>query len=173
MCYTEWMKKDKSVDKLADKLAEIQLVNETGIVKGITPQHLMFARYYTTRGDYFGKAYAAYAQAYDYEIEHRPDGSVDIMGGNYLTCKANGSRVLNTEKVQQQIQLELLEKFNEKTADARTSEIIIAGKDADSIQAIKIFNDLKQRITKKIDVSVAARPFQDMSDEELRNLAGE
>lgn len=153
-----------------NEISVLYTESEGKIVKGISPKYLAFARLYTTKGETFGKSFLCYAMVYDYELERRDDGTFDITGPKYLSCKANASRVLNHPKVQAQIELELLNKFNERTVDARTSEIILNGKDTDSIQAIKIFNDLKNRVTKKIEVTNISRPYASMSDEELHRI---
>jgi len=138
----------------------------------ITPQQILFCKYYTTRGETFCNGTFSYAEAYDYDLPRRADGNIDTTSNEYNTCRANGSRLLYNNRIRDKVQEELLAQFNEKTADARLQEILLNGEDKDSIQAIKIFNDLKQRITKKIDVTTQGRPLMNMSDEELEKLAG-
>lgn len=57
--------------------------------------------------------------------------------------------------------------------DARLVEIVKRGRDADAINAIKHRSDLKQRITKKIDITTAGRPMANLDDAELLKIAGE
>lgn len=139
--------------------------------KLLMPQQEMFCRLYTTPGFTFKHNTFSYAEAYDYKLPTREDGEVNTKSLEYHTCRANGARLLWTEGIRERIVEILLETFNEKTADSRLQEIILEGKDTDSIQAIKIFNDLKQRITKKVDVNVMTRPMEGLSDEELASLA--
>lgn len=139
----------------------------------LNPQQELFCLAYTTKGDMFCNNTKAYAEAYGYDLPRRQDGSVDTTSSEYLACKANGGRMLFNPSVRTLIQEMFLAKFNEKVADAKVAEIIENGKDADALQAIKIFNDLKQRVTKKVDVTVAARPLAGLSDEELEALASD
>ena len=137
----------------------------------LNPEQAMFCGAYTTPGETFCNGVKSYAVAYGYLLPLREDGEIDTKSPEYLACKANGGRMMFNEKIRTMIQTKLLEQFNDKTVDARTSQILIAGRDSDSLQAIKMYNDLKQRITKKVDVTVAARPLMNLSDEELRALA--
>lgn len=139
----------------------------------LNPQQELFCLAYTTRGETFCNNTKSYAEAYAYDLPRRPDGSVDTTSQEYLACKANGGRMLFNPSVRTLIQTRFLEQFNEKVADAKVSEIMLNGKDSDALQAVKIFNDLKQRVTKKVDVTVAARPMAGLSDEELEALANE
>lgn len=137
----------------------------------LNPEQAMFCGVYTTPGETFCNGVKSYAVAYGYLLPLRDDGDIDTKSPEYLACKANGGRMMFNEKVRIMIQTKLLEQFNDKTVDARTSQILISGRDSDSLQAIKMYNDLKQRITKKVDVTVTARPLMNLSDEELRALA--
>lgn len=139
----------------------------------LNPEQDMFCGAYTTPGETFCNNTKAYAVAYGYILPLKDDGEVDTKSAEYLACKANGSRMMFNEKIRNAIQSKLLEQFNDKTVDARTSQILLAGRDSDSLQAIKMYNELKQRITKKVDVSVIARPMANLSDEELERLASE
>ena len=155
------------MNKLVKKVAEM--------VKKypVTPQQELFVLAYTTRGETFCNNTKSYAEAYQYDLPRRPDGSVDTTSSEYLACKANGGRMLFNPEIRSLIQNTLIEQFNEKTADARVAEVMLNGKDADALQAVKIFNDLKQRVTKKVDISVTARPMEGLSDEELLKLAND
>lgn len=139
----------------------------------LNPEQEIFCMAWTSQGDTFHNNTKSYAEAYGYNLPLREDGGVDTTSAEYLACKANGGRMMFNPSVRTMIQELFLKQFNEKVADARTSEIMIHGKDADSLQAIKIYNDLKQRVTKKIDVTVAARPLAGLTDEELEALASD
>lgn len=138
----------------------------------LTPQQEAFCQAYTKRGETFSNAYKSYSFAYDIEIPLTEDNKIDYKSSAYAVCQASGSRLLLNVSVSERIRDLLLEKLNDKEVDARLNEILLGGKDTDSIQAIKIHNDLKQRITKRIDVTSAGRPLQGLSDEELKELAG-
>lgn len=139
----------------------------------LNPEQEMFCGAYTTPGETFCNGTKSYAVAYGYILPLRDDGEIDTKSPEYLACKANGGRMMFNEKIRLMIQNKLLEQFNDKTVDARTSQILLNGRDSDSLQAIKMYNDLKQRVTKKVDVSVVARPLANLSDEELEELANE
>lgn len=137
----------------------------------LNPEQEMFCGAYTTPGETFCNGVKSYAVAYGYLLPLRDDGEIDTKSPEYLACKANGGRMMFNEKIRMMIQNKLLEQFNDKTVDARTSQILLNGRDSDSLQAIKMYNDLKQRVTKKVDVSVVARPLANLSDEELEAMA--
>lgn len=139
----------------------------------VTPQQEIFIKVYTTPGDTFCNGTYSYAVAYDYELPRKPNGDVDITSGEYLSCKANSSRLMLNVNIRDMIRGELLEQFNEKTADAKVSEIMQRGRDTDALQAVRIFNELKNRVTKKVDVTVAARPLAALTDEELKTMAND
>lgn len=148
----------------------------------LTPQQELFCRWYTTQGDTFGNATLSYNLAYDYKLDtldttnEKDEKGEEIKGTSeyskaYNTCSVMGSRLLNNTKIIERKIALLKEMFdNSDIIDARTQEIILNGKDTDSIQAIKIHNDLKQRITKKLDITSAGRPLANLSDEELKDL---
>lgn len=139
----------------------------------LTPQQALFCKLYTKRGDTFGNATLSYAIAYDYELPKDDNGKNIITSSEYLTCSANGSRLLTNDNVEKAIQQGMLELLNDNAVDARLSEILYKGQETNSIQAIKIHNELKQRITKKLDITSGGRPLGNLSDEELQRMAGE
>lgn len=140
----------------------------------ITPQNELFCQLYTSKGPCFSKQYMSYAGAYDYELPiDKETGKIDYTSSEYTVCQNGGSRLLMKKEIQDRIKVILNERFNDVSiADARLQEILEGGEDKDSIQAIKIYNDLKGRIQKKVAISID-RPFADLSDEELSNMLGE
>lgn len=138
----------------------------------LTPQQEAFCQAYTKRGETFSSAYKSYAVAYDFEIPLTEDNKIDYKSSQYAVCQNGGSRLLLKDAIAERVRDLLLEKLNDKEVDARLNEILLGGKDTDSIQAIKIHNELKQRITKRIDITSAGRPLQGLSDDELKELAG-
>lgn len=138
----------------------------------LTPQQEYFCRLYTTKGDTFSNATLSYAEAYQYELPKDEKDKLILDSKEYNICASNGSRLLTNDKIiARNIRL-LNDSFNDDAvADARLNEILIGGKDTDSIQAIKERNSLKQRITKKLDITSAGRPLASVSDDELDKLA--
>lgn len=136
----------------------------------IKPEHEKFCIAYTTPGEFAGNAYKAYAYAYDIEIPKREDGKYDSKSKEYQKAQSSGSRLLLHPDVQDRMKELYLEYMNDRNVDARLGEIVRRGRDTDSIQAIKIYNDLKGRITKKMDVTTGGRPFASLSDDELKAM---
>lgn len=165
--------KKSNKPELLEVIFPEQTIVPWGDNKEPTPQRKLFAKFYATKGDTFCNATLSYAAAFDYDLPLKADGTHDINSAPYLVCKANGSRLMTSPGVKQMIDVYLMEQFNDTTADTRLQEILIGGKDQDSMQAIKHYNELKGRVIKKLDVSVQARPFSGLSDEELEKLAAE
>ena len=138
----------------------------------LTPQQEKFCLAYTSQGETSGNAYKSYAFGYDYELPLTENNEMDYKSSEYRVCQVSGSRLLLNIEIQNRIRELYTEYLNEINVDARLSDIVKKGKDTDSIQAIKIFNDLKQRITKKIDITTSGRPLQGLSDDELQKLIG-
>jgi len=139
--------------------------------KPLTPEQEHFCQLYTSKSDYSRKAYKCYAEAYKIEIPDNKDGEVDFKSTEYKTCVSSGSRLLTKDYIQARIREIYLSMFTDSHIDARLNEIITNGNESNSVQAIKIANDLKQRITKKLDITSAGRPLASASDEELDAIA--
>jgi hypothetical protein len=72
---------------------------------------------------------------------------------HYFSCASMASRLLKNVKIQQRI-IDLSNEFlNDKVIDKRLKEIAIKGEDKDSINAIKVYNDIKGRIIKRTDLT--------------------
>lgn len=139
----------------------------------ITPQNETFCQAYTTKGETFSNAYKSYAFAYDIEIPRLEDNAYNYKSSEYAVAQNGGSRLLLKPEIQERIKSILLKRFEDVSfADARIQEIIENGKDTDAIQAVKVLNDLKGRITKKLDITTQGRPLSGLSDEELQALTG-
>ncbi len=140
-------------------------------MEDLTQQQELFCKYYTTKGHLFDNATLAYAEAYQYDLPKDENGKIIVESKDYNTCSALGSRLLVNDKVKARIQALFLALLNDQTMDARLGEIVVKGKDTDAIQGLKIYNDLKQRITKKLDITSGGRPLSGASDEELDAIA--
>jgi hypothetical protein len=137
----------------------------------LTPQQEQFVLNYTTQGIFYSNGVLSYANAYNYTLPVKENGDINTKSSEYTTCNVCACKLLQSANIQERLQEIYLAMLNDKTMDARLSEIATKGKDTDSIQALKIYNDLKQRITKKIDITTAGRPLQGLSDDELARLA--
>ncbi len=124
----------------------------------------LFCKYYANNSESFGNATLAYKLAY----QKTSDGE---KSENYYAMA--GSRLMRNDKVLARINTLFLEQFNQDAiSDIRLMEIIIKGKDSDAINAIKHRNDLKQRISKKVELTNISTPFAHLSDSELMAMVG-
>lgn len=151
----------------------------------ITPQMELFCRLYTTKGDTFNNGTLSYAIAYDFDLENKDttrevdENGKEIKGTSEYdrvraVCQNGASRMLFRNYIQERVKELMIQAFDDnKVADTRLTEIMLSGKDTDAIQAIKHRNDLKQRVNRKLDISIVARPMQTLSDEELLELSKE
>lgn len=137
----------------------------------MTLQQELFIKLYTTKGNTFSNASLSYAEAYDYNLPTDEKAKIITDSKEYNTCASNGYRLLRNDEVTKAVREAMVALLNDTEVDARLSEILIKGQEANSISAIKIHNDLKQRITKRIDITTQGRPLQGLSDDELKALA--
>lgn len=157
-----------------NKLSKIELEKSLQEAKKpkLSPEWAEFCYYYTLKDCVtYGNATLSYSMAYGKEIPKKEDGTLDTKSSEYTVCQVAGSRLSGHPTIVKQVEAIMLERLKDTTVDARLSSIIHAGKDADSIQGIKIYNDLKGRITKNLNVNVSARPLENISDEELERIA--
>jgi hypothetical protein len=137
----------------------------------LNPHQKLFAYYYTLNGDTLSNAVMSYAMAYGYKLPCDINGRIDVKSSEYQVCQVSGSRLLMIPKIITAVEKIMLDKLNNSSVDAHLSTILHYGKDTDSLNAIKIYNDLNNRIVKNLNLNVSARPFQSMSDEDLEKLA--
>ncbi len=152
--------------------------------KPLTPQQEQFCRLYITKGDMFSNGTIAYSIAYRYDLENADikreigEDKQEIKGTSqrdrmYAVCQSGASRLLLNENIQARVRELLMILFDDDAvADARLQEIVLSGKDADAINAIKHRSDLKARITKKLDITTQGRPLGNLTDAELEAIAG-
>lgn len=69
----------------------------------------------------------------------------------YDNCSTYGSRLRKNDKIQARCRFYLNEFMTDSVVDARLTEIILEGANADSIRAIQEYNKLRQRIVTKVD----------------------
>lgn len=142
------------------------LIDDNVIGETLTPKQEAFCRYYTQIAATFGNGTLSYAEAYGYDLDNASkDDAVyekNKDGINILVesctydkianiCAVGAHRLVRSSKIDKYIRQLLNEMMDNNVVDARLIEIIIKGKDQDSVNAIKEFNKLKQRITEKID----------------------
>lgn len=137
----------------------------------MTHERELFIKYYTTKGRTFQNGTLSYALAFNHDLPTNEKGKIIVDSKEYNTCKSGASRLLLDDEVSKQIREKMVALLNDTAVDERLSEILFKGQESNSLQAIKIHNDLRQRVTKKIDITTQGRPFANLSDEELQKLA--
>ena len=161
------MKEIIKVDKV-EKMNKLEKAGE----RRLNPQQLEYCYYYTLKDAVtYGNATYSYAMAYGYDLPQRQDGTIDPNSKIYSVCQAASSRMSGLTGIRKQVEMILLERLNDNSIDARLSSIIQVGKDTDSLNGIKIYNDLKGRVVRSLNVNVTARPLESISDEELERMA--
>ncbi len=137
----------------------------------LTPEQEQFCINYTSKGDFYSNGVLSYADAYGFTLKLREDGKPDHTAKDYNTCNVGAVRLLQKNNVKERIQGIYLALLNDNAVDARLSEIVQKGQESNSVQAMKIYNDLKQRVVKKLDITSAGRPLAGLSDDELDKIA--
>lgn len=158
-------------------MQEVEKVEEI-----LTLKQERFCRNYTQNYELYGNSTLSYAEAFGYDLESQPkddavyeqdekgkDTSVVIIKSSYHRmyddCSAHGSRLRKKDKIQARCRELLNEFLRDEVIDARLAEIILKGDDKDSIQAIKEYNKLKQRITEKTDITSGGKPIINIASE--------
>ena len=112
---------------------------------GLNTEQELFCQYYVSQ-EFFANGTRSYASAYNIELVRKTD---------FDTCSSNSSRLLGDVKICQYIN-ELLEVggLNDEFVDKQMSFLITQNQDFSAkIQAMKMYNDLKKRITKKLEIT--------------------
>ncbi len=126
----------------------------------------MFCQYYTGPEKTFGNGVYSYAEAYGFNLDtldqsnavRDPDTHKVITPSDYdrayNVCGAASWRLLKNVKINTRIVKLLNESMTNDHVDAELIKIIkSAPKPSDRISAIREFNALNQRITKKLDLT--------------------
>lgn len=132
--------------------------------QGLTHKQELFCRFYTQNEETLLNGVLSYAEAYGFELEslshdavYSEDKETILQQSPYKLayhyCGFAASRMLKNDKIALRVNTLFNELMREEIVDARLMKIILKGKDNDSLAAIKEFNSLKQRITKKLDLT--------------------
>lgn len=138
----------------------------------LTPKQELFCRNFVLNDEFYGNRTLSYANAYGFDLDNQSkDDAVydwiyekgvkkkgDLIEPSsyqkmYDLCSSYGSRLTRNDKIQRKCREFLNEMANEDVIDARLRQIILRGRDQDSVNAIKEFNKLKQRIVEKTDIT--------------------
>lgn len=117
-----------------------------GNTKELNPKQELFCQYFASDREFFGNGTQSYIEAYDIVVSKK---------GAYNAARANASDLLTKPNILKRID-ELFEArgLNDTFVDKQLEKLII--QDAEfgtKLQAIKEYNALKQRITKKLDMT--------------------
>lgn len=120
--------------------------------KELNLKQKLFCEYFASDKEFFGNGVQAYIEAYGIDISKK---------GAYNVAKANANRLLTNADILKYID-ELFEAhgLNDTFVDKQLEKLII--QDAEfgvKLQAIKEYNVLKQRITKKLDMTSGGEPI--------------
>lgn len=147
----------------------------------LTLKQEMFCLYMVQLGDTFDNATLSYANAYGFDLDsmnkeniYSEDGKTFLRESEYKIaydyCSSSGWRLRRYEKINNRI-IELLNQLKrDVVVDAQLMKIIVNGKkDSDKISAIKEYNSLEQRITKKLDLTTKG---ESLNIEDRNKVAG-
>lgn len=135
------------------------MASSTNILKtGLTPQQEDFAKLYATEVEFFGNGVESYMEVYE----------IDKSKSNwYKTACSAASRLLRNVKVCQRIN-DLLEAggLNDQFVDKQLGFLITQHSDfSNKLGAIKEYNQLKQRVMKKLDITSGGKPIGETLDD--------
>lgn len=155
---------------------------ETVVGDELSQKQEMFCQYYTGPERTFGNGVYSYAEAYGYDFEslNHSNAVFDPITFKVITpsdydraynvCGAASWRLLKNVKINNRIIKLLNESMTNESVDAELIKIIKhAPKPSDRISAIREFNALNQRITKKLDVTTKG---ESLNIEDRNKVAG-
>jgi hypothetical protein len=139
---------------------ETDLVDTSQREVWITPKQVLFCNYYIKNDELRWNWTLAYNEAFDIwldeksRVRKKDEKWKEIFWTSeydkaYNLCSVNACKLLKQTKIQEK-NVELL---NDKKIDSRLAQIIYNWKDTDSLNAIKIYNDLRSRIKNKLELS--------------------
>ncbi|MCK5617116.1 hypothetical protein KAR91_85425, partial [Candidatus Pacearchaeota archaeon] len=125
----------------------------------LTPRQMEFCRLFATQQEFFGNGVQSYIEAYN------------VPPTRYSSAGACASRLLKDVKILTYINNILEETgFSDEFADKQLSFLMTQNSDFKSkLGAIREFNVLKQRVTKKIDTTVHG--MNTMTDEQVESAS--
>jgi hypothetical protein len=109
----------------------------------LNPKQELFCQYFASDREFFGNGIQSYVEAYDIDLTKK---------GAYNTAKVNAHRLLTKANILVRID-ELFEAggLNDSFVDKQLEKLITQDAEYSAkVAAIKEYNQLKQRITKKI-----------------------
>ena len=150
------------MEKIIEKQVNRQVTRKKE--RGLTLKQERFCRNYTQNSHLFGNGTLSYAEAYGYDIENASRVRERDEKGNEIpnsserekienVCAVNGNRLLCLSKIDDYIRGLLNAMLTDEVVDAQLMKVLLRGKDADQIAAIREYNKLKQRIINRSEIS--------------------
>jgi hypothetical protein len=156
---------------------------ECTVKEKLTFRQELFVRCYTQNEELAGNATLSYAYAYGHDLEnadrtretYEDDLGVHTIPGTsaydriYDNCSANASRLLRNDKITRFINQYFNELLTDERVDRELAWMITRGDGATKMAAIREYNALKQRITKKVEVNTKGSAIV-LNDEQKKKL---
>lgn len=134
----------------------------------LTPKQELFCQFYSQLSDTYGNGTWSYALAYNHDLDNaerydfqKNDEGLDIPYSSSFhkmenMCAVGATRLLRKDKIINRVR-ELKSQWfdDDRVIDSRVMDIIMKGKDTDAIAAIKHRNDIKQRVSKRLELEVS------------------
>lgn len=150
-------KKKKQTRKNTKK--EEKIIDEDIIWEKLTEKQKLFCFHYICNDVLRWNATLAYNEAYSKDLYNKDQTrKIDEEWKEiywtseydkcYNVCSVNWNKLLRNTKIQKENEKLLNNLLNDKKVNSRLAEIIFNWKDTDSLNAIKIYNDLNARIEK-------------------------
>lgn len=120
---------------------------DTDTTKELTEKQKLFCEYFATVRDFFGNGTQAYIEAYNIDVSKK---------GAYAGARVNASNLLTNTNILKYIDSLLeLGPLNDQYVDRQIGFLIEQNADFTAkMAAIKEYNALKQRITKKMELEI-------------------
>lgn len=123
-----------------------------------------FLRNYTQNDQLFGNGTLSYAEAYGYDLEHASrirlldERGNEIIGSSdydkmHKQCGSCAARMLGNVRIQVHLNRLFNELLTDQRVDRELAKLIVSGGESVKVAAIREYNALKQRITKKVDLT--------------------
>jgi phage terminase small subunit len=133
----------------------------------LTEKQEAFCQYYAQLSDTYNNGTWSYALGYGHDLENASKVDYELDDKNHKIpysssydkmanmCAVEAHRLLRTPKIIERVRdIKSTHVEDDKIIDSRMMDIIQNGKDTDALAAIKHRNDLKQRVTRKVELDV-------------------
>lgn len=156
---TRKTKTKENLKKNTKNIKEEIVVDENIVWEKLTEKQKLFCFHYICNDVLRWNATLAYNEAYNFNLDEKnkvrdiDENWKEIYGTSeydksYNVCSVNWNKLLRNTKIQKENQKLLNSLLNDKKVNSKLAEIIFNWKYSDSLNAIKIYNDLNARIEK-------------------------